>query len=260
MIGGGVFLRQYFLPSASTTAAAVVAVIVLALLNLGPADVVGRAETFLVALKVGILVVLVVYGLIYVSPDDFSPLAPQGGGSLLRVTAMLFTASIGFNVVTNMAGSVRRPERTVPLAIILSIVISALVYVGVIVALLASGVNHFGEAGLGKAAEALMGAWGALLIVNVAAYKLARQHWPAPGMRLRGGVALPVVAFLTAAAQLPSLGWADVLLGTAMVFAGLFIYALRHRPELAADPDPMLRAIERLETPLARALRRPEKA
>jgi APA family basic amino acid/polyamine antiporter len=96
----------------------------------------------------------------------------------------------------------------------------------------------------------------AMLIVNVAAYKLARRRWPAPGMRLRGGVALPVVAFLTAAAQLPSLGWANVALGTAMVFAGLFIYALRHRPELATDPDPMLRAIEELETPVARALRR----
>lgn len=341
LISFGSYLRQYFLPTTSTTAAALVAIVALALLNLGPADIVGRAETFLVGLKVGILILLVVYGLVYVSPDDFAPLAPQGGGSLLRVTAMLFTAYVGFNVVTNMAGSVRRPERTVPLAIILSIVISGVVYVGVIIALLASGVQNFGEAGLGRAAEALMGAWGAvlvafaacvstlsaananmlgsselmiklaaqgdvagrwgkltrhkhpaasvflataivvvliglsdldtavalsnvaaimaMLIVNVAAYKLARKGWPAPGMRLRGGIALPVVAFLTAAAQLPSLGWADVLLGTAMVFAGLFIYALRHRPELTADPDPILRAIEELETPLARAMRRREK-
>lgn len=340
LISFGSYLREYFVPSASATAAALVALIVLALLNLGPADLVGRAETFLVAVKVGILIVLVCYGLVSISPSDLTPLMPQGGGSLLRVTAMLFTAYIGFNVVTNMAGSVRRPERTVPLAIVLSIVISGLVYLGVIVALLASGVHHFGEAGLGKAAEALMGAWGAglvafgacvstvsgananmlgsselmiklaaqddvaprwgkltrhkhpaasvllatvlvvvlialgdlstavalsnvaailaMLIVNVAAFKLARERWPAPGMRLRGGVTLPVVAFLTAAAQLPSLGWVDVALGTAMVFAGLFIYALRHRPELATDPDPMLRAIEELETPVARALRRRE--
>lgn len=74
-------------------------------------------------------------------------------------------------------------------------------------------------------------------------------------MRLRGGAALPVVAFVTAAAQFPSLGWSSVAIGLGLVLAGLFIYALRHRPELGADTGPLLRAIERLETPLARALR-----
>lgn len=339
LISFGSYLKQYFVPSAPVTLAALLAAVALALLNLGPADLVGRAETFLVTLKVAILLLLIVYGLIALSPGDLQPLTPQGGGSLLRVTAMLFTAYTGFNVVTNMAGSVRRPERTVPLAIMLSILISAVVYVGVIIALLASGEENFGEAGLGKAAEALMGPWGgvlvafaacvstlssgnanvlgsselmiklaaqgdvagrwgkltrhnhpaasvllataiviplvtfgslgaivaisnvtaiaAMLIVNVAAFKLARQGWPEPGIRLRGGVFLPVVAFVTAAAQFPSLGWSAVLVGLGMVFAGLFIYVLRHRPELGADTGPVLRAIERLETPLARALRRP---
>ncbi|HLN78733.1 MAG TPA: APC family permease [Nocardioidaceae bacterium] len=337
LISFGSYLRQYFAPSVPTTTAAVVAAVALALLNLGPADVVGRAETFLVALKIAILLLLVVYGVVALSPGDLQPLEPQGNGSVLRVTAMLFTAYTGFNVVTNMAGSVRRPERTVPLAIVLSILISAAVYVGVIIALLASGEENFGEAGLGKAAEALMGPWGgvlvafaacistlsgananvlgsselmiklaaqgdvagrwgkltphhhpaasvflatamvivlvaigdldvivalsnvtaitAMLIVNVAAFQLARQGWPEPGMRLRGGAALPVVAFVTAAAQFPSLGWSSVAIGLGLVLAGLFIYALRHRPELGADTGPLLRAIERLETPLARALR-----
>jgi amino acid transporter len=168
LISFGSYLRQYFAPSVPTTTAAVVAALALALLNLGPADVVGRAETFLVALKIAILLLLVVYGLIALSPGDLQPLAPQGNGSVLRVTAMLFTAYTGFNVVTNMAGSVRRPERTVPLAIVLSILISAAMYVGVIIALLASGEENFGEAGLGKAAEALMGPWGGVLVAFAA--------------------------------------------------------------------------------------------
>jgi hypothetical protein len=42
-----------------------------------------------------------------------------------------------------------------------------------------------------------------------------------------------------------------------MVVGGLFIYVLRHRPELSADVGPVLRAIEVLETPVARALRPP---
>lgn len=336
LLSFGSYLQQYFVPSLGATAGALVAVVALAALNLGPADVVGRTETALVALKVAILLVLVGYGLVSLQISDVTPLAPQGNGSVLRVTALLFTAYIGFNVVTNMAGSVRRPERTVPLAIVLSIVLSGLVYVGVILALLASGVSRFGQAGLGKAAEALMGHWGALLvalaacvstlsgananvlgsselmiklsaqgdvagrwgrltrhghpatsvllatgivvvlvltrdldlvvvlsnvtaivamtIVDLAAVRLAWKHWPGLGMRLSLGVTIPVLALLTAVAQLPSLGWGNVGIGVGMVVGGLFIYALRHRPELGADTGPLLRAIELLETPLARAL------
>lgn len=75
----------------------------------------------------------------------FVPFAPQGGLSIPRATAMLFTAYAGFNVVTNMARSVRKPEKTVPLAIVLSLLISAVVYTGVILALLASGQSDIGE-------------------------------------------------------------------------------------------------------------------
>lgn len=342
LLSFGSYLQQYFVPGLTATAGALLAVVALALLNLGPADLIGRTETYLVALKVAILMLLVVYGLLDLQTRDLTPLAPRGHGSLLQVTALLFTAYTGFNVVTNMAGSVRRPERTVPLAIMLSIGISALVYVGVILALLASGEKNFGEAGLGKAAEALMGHWGAVLvaiaacistlsggnanmlgsselmiklsaqgdvggrwgrltkrghpdasvflaagtvlvlillggidsivaisnvtailamvIVDVAALRLARAHWAKPGMRLPWGMTVPLLAMVTAAVQLPSLGWVPVGVGTAMVVSGLFIYALRHRPELGADTGPVLRAIERLETPVARALRDREPA
>ncbi|HEX6517990.1 MAG TPA: APC family permease [Nocardioidaceae bacterium] len=337
LLSFGSYLQQYFVPGLSTTAAALLAVAGLAALNLGPADAVARTETVLVAAKVAILLLLVAYGLFSLDAAEVTPMVPQGDGSVLRVTALLFTAYAGFNVVTNMAGSVRRPEHTVPLAIVLSIGLSAIIYVGVILALLASGQHGFGDAGLGKAAEALMGHWGALLVavaacvstlsgananvlgsselmiklsaqgdvggrwgqltrrghpatsvllaavlatalmltgsidtivalsnvtalaamlvVDVAAIRLARSHWARPGMRLPGGMTVPVLALLTAAAQLPSLGWGNVGVGLAMVLAGLFIFALRHRPELGADTGPLLRAIELLETPLARALR-----
>jgi amino acid transporter len=139
LVSFGSYLQQYFVSGLPITVAALLAVVLLGVLNLGPADLVGRAETFLVGLKVAILLLLVAYGLASLGTAQFTPFVPHGGSSVLTVTAMLFTAYTGFNVVTNMAGSVRRPERTVPLAMILSILISAVVYVGVIVALLASG-------------------------------------------------------------------------------------------------------------------------
>jgi APA family basic amino acid/polyamine antiporter len=95
----------------------------------------------------------------------------------------------------------------------------------------------------------------AMMVVDLAALRLARQKWAGPGVRLPGGWLLPALAMLTAAAQLPSLGLRAFLVGTGLVLAGLFIYVARHRPELGADTGPLLRAIEHLETPVARALR-----
>ncbi|OFW56540.1 MAG: hypothetical protein A2W01_00675 [Candidatus Solincola sediminis] len=168
LISFGSYLQQYFVESLGPTAAALIAVGGIALLNLGPADLVGKAETGLVGLKVAILLLLVGYGLAQFGMIAWTPFVHDGTRSLLGATAMLFTAYTGFNVVTNMAGSVRDPNRTVPRAIIISIVIAGLIYMGVIIALLASGVSDFGQAGLGKAAAELMGSWGGPLIAFAA--------------------------------------------------------------------------------------------
>ncbi len=168
LISFGTYLNEYFVKGLGPVAAALLAVGAVVLLNLGPADLVGKAETWLVALKVAILLFLVAYGLRYLGNVTWAPFAPHGASSLATTTAILFTAYTGFNVVTNMAGSVRDPNRTVPRAIILSIFIAAAVYTGVIVALLASGQSDFGDAGLGKAATALMGSWGGPLLAFAA--------------------------------------------------------------------------------------------
>ncbi len=339
LISFGSYLNEYFVKSLGPQAAALIAVAAVALLNLGPADLVGKAETWLVGLKVCILIVLAGYGLAYIGNVQWTPFFAGQQGSVLKTTAMLFTAYTGFNVVTNMAGSVKDPDRTVPRTIVLSILIAAAVYMGVIIALLASGESNFGEAGLGKAAEALMGSWGgplvafaacistlsgananllgaselmirlaaqndvpgalghiskrghaipgvllagglgaliiavsqggtlivslsnvtaiaAMLVVNVGAFKLARQGWPGEGVKLPGGVLIPVVGFLAAGAQLPSLGFEAVLIGTFLMVAGSAMYAMRHHPFLAGDHDALLKRIENKDTPLARALRR----
>ena len=343
LLSFGSYLNEYFVKSLGQTAAALIAVAAIALLNLGPADLVGKAETGLVGLKMAILLVFAAYGLAFIADVQWTPFFSGGRGSVLGTTALLFTAYTGFNVVTNMAGSVRDPDRTVPRAIIISILIAAAVYVGVIIALLASGQSDFGEAGLGKAAEALMGSWGgpliafaacvstlsaananllgsselmirlagqgdvppaagrmskrghpvfsvflaviiatllilfsrggdlivalsnvtaifAMLVVNVGAFRLARQGWPGEGVKLPGGVTIPVVGFTAAAAQLPSLGLKAVLIGTGMTLAGYIIYAMRHETRLAGEISELERRIRDLETPLARALRRVAKA
>jgi amino acid transporter len=338
LVSFGDYLNQFFLAGLGATAAALIATVAISALNLGPADLVAKAETWVVALKIGILVFFCAWGLAEIANARFEPFAPGGTKGVREASALLFTAYTGFNVVTNMAGSVRNPRRTVPLAIIGSILISAVIYIGVVLAMLASGVEEFGAAGVGEAAEALMGSWGgyliafaacistlsgananllgasevmirlvgqgdappalarstraglpfvsvlfigaltlvlvlvanvnnivtyanvsalvAMIIVNVAALRLARRKWPGDGLRLPGGILIPAIAIVACLAQFRSLAWPQALIGLGLVLGGLLIYRSRHRQELGEGEAVRAReAVEELDTPLLRAAR-----
>jgi len=164
----GVYLHNYFLSGASATEAGVLCVVLLGALNLGPATWVGRAESWIVAVKIGLLLIFVGWGLAALSLSHFKPFAAHGAGPVLSTSALLFTAYTGFNVVTNILPSVRDPVKTVPRAIIGAVLISILMYLLVVVAMIDSGVTHFGLAGVSQAAQALMGNWGGQMIAFAA--------------------------------------------------------------------------------------------
>lgn len=338
LVSFGDYMNEYFVPAIGVTTFALIATSAISALNLGPADAVGRIETWVVGIKIALLLFLVAWGLTEIKGDDFTPFAPDGAHGIFTMSALLFTAYTGFNVVTNMAGSVRNPERTVPIAIIGSVLISATIYVGVIIAMLASGVTHFGPAGVAEAAEGLMGEWGgymiaaaaclstlsgananllgasevmlrlvaqgdvppgagrttktghpffsvlmlaaitgllvlvanvnnivayanvtalvAMIVVNIAAIRLAREGWPGKGFRLPGGALIPAVATIACLLQFPSLGWGHVAIGLGMVAVGLLLYRNRHLATPSEKPVPgrVRHMINRLETPLARAM------
>jgi amino acid transporter len=261
LVSFGSYLQQYFVKSLGSNAAALMAVAAIALLNLGPADLVGKAETALVGLKMGILLLLAGYGLARFGATTWTPFIPQGGTSLLGATALLFTAYTGFNVVTNMAGSVRDPDRTVPRAIIISIIIAGLIYMGVILALLASGLSEFGEAGLGKAATELMGSWGGPLLafaacvstlsaananvlgssellirlarqgdVPPAAGRMSKRGHPVFSVVLAGGIAALLIVFAKGADLVVSLSNVTAIFAMLIVNLGAFRLSLRGWP------------------------------
>lgn len=156
-----------FVPKSHAIIVAIIAALALILLNYGPAGLVGKAETVMVGFKLTVLLILIVFGLKAFKPTFFDHWTPDGMGSVLAATAILFTAYSGFNVITNMSGSVKNAQKKVPLAIVLSLVIVAVIYIGVAVALVVSGTSSesgFEEHGLTLAAEKLMGHWGAVLV------------------------------------------------------------------------------------------------
>ena len=160
----GSYVHDFFVGGIPVTVWALAAAVGLTLLNLGPADLIGRAETGLVAIKISILVLLIVFAMIHVDRVDWHPFVPHGAASVVTTSGLLFVAYLGFNVVCSMAPEVRDASRTIPRAIVISMAIVAVVYLGVVVALLAGGIHTYDEASVGEAARHLMGSWGAVLI------------------------------------------------------------------------------------------------
>ena len=112
-------------------------VVALGLILTGVA-IVGVLESLALAalftlIEVGGLVMVVLAGLeAPVSPDWGVPDSPYWGGIGVAAT-LAFFAFIGFEDIVNMAEEVKRPERTLPIAILGSLVITTVLYAGVTV-------------------------------------------------------------------------------------------------------------------------------
>ncbi|WP_341395804.1 APC family permease [Arthrobacter sp. G119Y2] len=164
----GDYLHEYFLPAIGTLALALAATALVTALNLGPTALVAKAETWIVGIKLALLVLFAVWGLTELRPDAVDRPLPQGTGGVFSAAALLFTAYTGFNVITNMAGSVKNPRKTVPRAILLTLLVSGLIYLGTVLAMMASGLTVFTATGVSQAAEIVMGSWGGLLVAFAA--------------------------------------------------------------------------------------------
>jgi APA family basic amino acid/polyamine antiporter len=160
----GVYLHDFFISAIPASVLAILAAIIMTLINLSSTSYISRIEGVLVLIKIGILLLLVGFGLTHLGPQDFQPLLPHGTSSILATSGLLFIAYLGFSVITNIAGDVKDPKRTVPRAIFLSIIIVILIYVGVVLALLSTPLSSYDEASIGHVAAVLMGPLGSILM------------------------------------------------------------------------------------------------
>lgn len=90
----------------------------------------------MVALKTGLIVLVIVAGWNYVDPANWTPFIPpnQGPGQygmdgVLRGAAMVFFAYIGFEAVSVAAQESHRPQRDLPIGMMLSLVVCTVLYI-----------------------------------------------------------------------------------------------------------------------------------
>jgi len=167
-------------------------IIVIAILNIARASIVGRAEEWIVAAKLAILVLVVITAFhgahwSHLSEGKWAdPLAIVGGGMVI------FVAYEGFELIANAAEDVRDPRRTLPRAIYASVGIVIILYVLVAIVTVGSltldQVHSASSYVLAEAARPGLGRVGFVLVavaallsttsaINATFYGTARLSW-----------------------------------------------------------------------------------
>jgi|SRR4051794_19937804 len=116
-------------PSQVEKVFAVGVVALFTLVNFLGSRIMGRAETAIVAIKVGVLVVFIAADIFSVEPGR---LAPSGWGeseNLFFGAGILFIGYEGFGLITNGAGQITNPRRELPRAVYLAVALVIAIYV-----------------------------------------------------------------------------------------------------------------------------------
>jgi APA family basic amino acid/polyamine antiporter len=95
------------------------------------------ANTAMVALKVGLIIIVIVAGWRYVNPDYWHPFIPENQGpekygwsGIIRGAALVFFAYIGFEATSTAAQEAKNPQRDLPIGTLASLAVCTVLYIG----------------------------------------------------------------------------------------------------------------------------------
>jgi len=137
LAGGGVIAGVFNAP------AAVIVVLVTALLVIGIRES-ANTNTLLVVIKSVVLIIFVAAGIAYVRRENLTPFVPPNTGEfghfgwsgVLRGSAVMFFAYIGFDAVSTAAQEAKNPQRDLPFGILVSLALCTVLYIAVAVVLI----------------------------------------------------------------------------------------------------------------------------
>ncbi len=110
---------------------AIAAVLILTFINVVGIRASTNASIVMAVIKLAVLTGFSVLGVASVEPSHFEPFAPAGVQGLLSASALIFFAYTGYARIATLGEEVKEPQKTIPRAIILALVVSAAVYIAV---------------------------------------------------------------------------------------------------------------------------------
>ena len=97
----------------------------------------------MVFLKLGVIMLVIAIGVFYVRPENWSPFAPNGLEGVFKGIAAVFFAYIGFDAISTTAEECRNPQRDIPRATILTLILCTILYI--VLAFILTGMVSYRE-------------------------------------------------------------------------------------------------------------------
>jgi basic amino acid/polyamine antiporter, APA family len=88
-----------------------------------------RVNSIIVVIKLFAIGVVIIGGLFFVRPVNWSPFAPFGWSGVMKGAAVIFFAYIGFDAVSTAAEEVIDPHRDLPIGILASLFVCTVLYI-----------------------------------------------------------------------------------------------------------------------------------
>jgi amino acid transporter/nucleotide-binding universal stress UspA family protein len=143
----------------------------------------GKTENIITMSKIVILSVFIGFGIKQVlsAPtmviSNFTPLFPMGFHGVLAAMGLTFIAFEGYDLIATVSEEVKEPRKTIPRAIMLSLIITMIIYMLVVFVSLgavspAEGLptwrllGKYGEVGIIRAAQSFMPQFGVILVLG----------------------------------------------------------------------------------------------
>jgi APA family basic amino acid/polyamine antiporter len=140
----------------------------LIVINIKGAKESGKTQNLFTISKVAILIIFIALCIPHVKTSGLKPFAPFGFTGIVSATALIYISFFGFELISSASEEIKNPTKTVPRAILLSLFIPMLIYVGVI--LVSVGILDYQTLGTSAAplvliAEKVLGNYGLLFIL-----------------------------------------------------------------------------------------------
>ncbi len=142
--------------------------LLLLLINIKGTKESGKTQNFFTLAKVAMLIIFIGLCIPFVKTQNFKPFVPFGFTGIISATALIYISFFGFELISSASEEIKNPKKTVPKAILLSLFIPMLIYVGVV--LVSVGILDYQTLGTSAAplvliAQKVLGKYGLLFVL-----------------------------------------------------------------------------------------------
>lgn len=121
-----------------------------------------RFNDFIVIVKLSVIFLFIVFGAFYINANNLKVFLPMGMAGVFSGASSVFFAYTGFDITASTAEEAKNPQKTIPLALILSLVICTIIYI--VVSIVLTGMMDYTKLNAGDALTFALNAVGQHLV------------------------------------------------------------------------------------------------